>query len=318
MDRITLAEGSGGKEMGELIKSLGMDTRGEWKHTDDDASVLDIGGGKHLVFTTDSFTVDPLFFPGGDIGHLAACGTINDLCMMGARPSGISLSLIIEEGFKRKSLLKVIDSFKKVCRECSIPIATGDTKVMPRGKIDGLVMNTSAVGITGALLNKKPEERDSIVLSGAIGDHAVALLSKRFDYETDIVTDSKPLIDQVESVKGLIRLAKDPTRGGLAAALNEISDRSGAGILIHEGKIPIKPQVKRVTEMLGLDPLQLACEGCFVCMTDKPETVVEALRKHDQNAAVIGEVTGDRVMLETGLGRRVLAMPKGRIVPRIC
>lgn len=320
---IALAHGSGGKEMENLIKSFDLSNKGDWKNYDDDSATLDIGGGRQLVFTTDSFIVNPVFFPGGDIGHLSACGTINDLAVMGARPLGLSLGMVIEEGFLIKDLSRIIESINKVSLNTNVPVVTGDTKVMEKGKFDRIMINTSGVGIvkTDELLTKKPEPGDNIIISGGLGEHAVALLSKRFDYETSIVSDSKPLIEEIAAVSSIIKLAKDATRGGIAAVLNEICQKNRIGMLLDEKSIPAKPEVRHVTEMLGIDLYELACEGKFVCIASKKNSpmVEKKLKKFNSDAAIIGEVTaGNRVVIQTVLGKRILPQPTGRIVPRIC
>ncbi|MFH1448023.1 MAG: hydrogenase expression/formation protein HypE [Candidatus Micrarchaeota archaeon] len=319
---ITLSQGSGGKEMSELIKGFSF-FRGGWENFDNDSATLGLGGKKQLVLTTDSFTVDPLFFPGGDIGHLAVCGTINDLVVMGAKPIGLSLSLIIEEGFSAEELDRIIGSVGRVSKKARVPVVTGDTKVMERGKIDKLVINTSGVGLLREeeLLTKAIGPGDKVILSGGLGEHAVALLSRRFDYETDVVTDSKPLIEEMDAVRDIIKIAKDPTRGGVAAILNELCGKHGVGMLLDEGSVPAKQEVRRVTEILGINLYELACEGRFVCVASKENAgeVEKRLRKFNGDASVIGEITaGNNVVIQTMLGRRILPAPTGRIVPRIC
>ncbi|MFC2163041.1 hydrogenase expression/formation protein HypE [Candidatus Altiarchaeota archaeon] len=322
-DVLTLAHGAGGKEMNELISSLGLSFRGGWTGCDDDAASYDLGDGRYLVFTTDSYTVDPIFFPGGDIGTLAVCGTINDLSVMGATPLGISLSLVIEEGFGRKDLGRIMESVKSVSMGASVPVVTGDTKVMGSGKLDKIIINTSGVGVTGdsGLLDKKIMPGDKVLLSGGLGEHAVALLSKRFDYETDIVTDSKPLNEEMSSVRDFVKIAKDPTRGGLSSALNEWVGKWGVGIELIEDEIPVKDQVLTVVDMLGIDLYDLASEGRLVCACDpgQAEQVLKNLKDFNEDAAVIGEVVeGDKLVMKTFLGKRVMPEPTGRIVPRIC
>lgn len=318
---ITLAHGSGGKEMNELIRGFGFSNRGRWKNFDSDSATYDLGNGKFLAFTTDSFVVSPLFFPGGNIGSLAFSGTVNDLAVIGAEPIGISLSTVIEEGFSAGDLRLIIETINKLSSEYNIPIATGDTKVMEKGKIDSIVINTSGVGIADSLLDKRIIAGDKVIISGGIGEHAVALLSKRFSFETCIETDSKPVINEVKAVKRLIKAAKDPTRGGIASALNEICIRNKVGMILYEDKIPAKDEVRQVTEMFGINLYELACEGRFVCIAAKenaPE-VENILKKFNKDASIIGEITGDeRVVVQTILGKRVLPMPSGRIVPRIC
>jgi hydrogenase expression/formation protein HypE len=316
---ITLAHGSGGKEMGELIKKFSFPT-GDWNNTDDDGAILKLGKRK-LVYTTDSFVVDPIFFPGGDIGHLAFCGTVNDLCVMGADPLGLSLSFVIEEGFSLDDLDRIVATIRTLSEKHGIPIVTGDTKVMERGKLDKIIINTSGIGELKADLTKSIAPGDKIILSGGLGEHAVALLSKRFDYTTSIVSDSKPLDKEMAAVRDKISIAKDPTRGGLAAVLNEIAERHKVGLTIHEDKVPFKKEVGKVVDMLGIGLYELASEGRVVCVVPEKNAkdVVKALKRFNKDAAIIGEVReGDTVVVQTMLGSHVLPVPTGRIVPRIC
>jgi hydrogenase expression/formation protein HypE len=320
---INLSEGSGGKEMQELIKLFGNFYKAKWQNSFNDSATLSINKHEKLFFTTDSFVVDPIFFPGGDIGKISVCGTINDLAVMGVVPIGLSLSLIIEEGFNKSDLKKIINSINNVSKKTKVPIVTGDTKVMPKGKIDKIVINVSGIGIAKNkdLLDKKIEMGDIIIISGGIGEHATALLSKRFNYKTNIVTDSKPLIDEIQLIKDKIKIAKDLTRGGIASILNEICISNNLGMIIDEEKIPIKNQVKNVTNLLGISPYELACEGRFVCIANKnnAKKVQKILKKFNKSASIIGEITkGKNVILKTIVADCILQMPSGRIVPRIC
>lgn len=320
---INLSHGSGGREMLDLIKSYKLSNRGEWKNYDDDSATIQIEKNKKLVFTTDSFIVDPIFFPGGDIGHIAVCGTINDISVMGAEPIGLSLGFVVEEGFLKKDLKKIIASIDKISNDTNIPIVTGDTKVMEKEKVDKIIINVSGVGIVENknLLTKKPKIGDKIIISGGLGEHAVALLSKRFDYKTSIVTDSKPIIKEIRKVRDLIKIAKDPTRGGIAASLNEICERYNVGMLLDDEAIPVKKEVKKVTEMLGINLFELACEGRFICIASKKNAkLVESdLKKFNKDASIIGEITdNNKVIIQTFLGSRILPSPSGMIVPRIC
>jgi len=318
--KITLSHGAGGKEMEDLISGFGFNNRGKWKNCDNDSANLDLGD-RQLVFTTDSFTVDPVFFPGADIGHLAFCGTVNDLVVMGAEPVGISLGVVIEEGFSIKDLDRIMKSVRELSEKTAVPIVTGDTKVMDKGKLDKIMINTSGVGLAQSVLETEIVPGDKVILSGSLGEHAVALLSKRFDYETSIESDSKPLIDELNAVKGMIKVAKDITRGGLAAVLSEIIERDKMGMLLNEEYIEVKDEVNQVCEMLGLNVFDLACEGKFVCVTapSLASSVQNALLKFDKDAVIIGEVTNaGRIVMQTVLGRRILPKPQGRIVPRIC
>ena len=322
-DFITLAQGSGGKEMADLIQSFHFSNRSGWNHVDDDAATFPISKDERLVFTTDSFTVDPLFFPGGDIGHLAMCGTINDLVVMGADPLGISLGFVIEEGLAIKDLNRIVRSIDSISKEYKIPIVTGDTKVIERGKIDKMIINTSGVGrVKNAdLLTKPISIGDKIILSGGLGEHAVALLSKRFAYETTVVTDSKPLIREIQAVKQYLKIAKDPTRGGIAATLNEICEKHQIGMILDEENIPIKSEVNNVVEMLGINVYDLACEGRFISIVspDDADKVANHLKRFNKDAAIIGEIIkDDKVIVQSILGKRILPAPMGRIVPRIC
>jgi len=307
-DLVRLSEGAGGREMNSLIKKIRERfPKSNWKSTEDDSAHIQVNG--KLFFTSDSYVVTPIFFPGGDIGKIAFCGTVNDLAVMGAKPLGLSLSLIIEEGLPKEDLFKIIDSIAKLSKETGVPIVTGDTKVMEKGAVDKIIINTSGVGITDNPLTKEIKEGDKIIVSGSIGDHGAALLAKRFDIESCIITDSKPLWDEISKIAHLIKRAKDITRGGLAAVLNELCPCE-----LDEKLIPIKREVKSLTEFLGLDPFSLACEGRFVCVTNQPDKVLELL----PDAKIIGEVTKKDVVLNTGFGKRLLPVPSGNIVPRIC
>jgi hydrogenase expression/formation protein HypE len=334
---ITLAHGSGGVEMDELISSFNIVNRGKWENCDDDSATFDLKNNQRLVFTSDSFIVDPIFFPGGNIGHLAVCGTINDLCVMGAKPIGLSLSFVIEEGLLISELNEIMDSIKKISDETKVPIVTGDTKVMEKGKLDKIMINVSGVGLVdnNELLTKQIKVGDKIIISGGLGEHAVALLSKRFDYETTIITDSKPLVEELSLIKNKIKFARDITRGGLSAVLNEICKKQNIMMLLNEEKIPAKKEVIKVTEMLGINLYELACEGRFVCIATKENAsnVITELKKFNKMAEIIGEVVDEginednnndnirdnnQVIVQTILGKRILPRPRGRIVPRIC
>ncbi len=320
-DHITLSQGSGGKEMDELISSFGLGNRKGWKSVDDDGAMLDLGD-KELVFTTDSFVVDPIFFPGGDIGHISFCGTVNDLLMMGATPLGLSLALVIEEGFPRSDLDRILSSIRSLSDSSGIPIATGDTKVMEKGKVDKIIINTSGVGLKEkGLMEGKAIQGDKVIISGGIGEHAAALLSRRFDFSTELLSDAKTLIDEISSVSPLIKCAKDPTRGGIAAVLNEISSRYKVMIELDEKKIPIRKEVNAVSDLLGIDPFQLASEGRMVCICSEKDSqkVLDELKRFNPMASIIGEIKeGKGVILKTKLGKSIMPVPCGRIVTRIC
>ncbi len=320
---ITINDGAGGAEMGALIEKMRriLSAKGGFSGILDDGAYIKIGD-KHLVFTTDSYTVDPLFFPGGDIGKLAASGTINDLSVMGAKPLGLSLSLIIEEGFSSDKLYGILESFNKICKIVDVPVATGDTKVLAKGEIPGILINTSGIGIAEKVIpNSGLEPSDVIVVSGGVGEHGAAILSKRFGYETSLVSDCAPVYDIVDKCRKYIRACKDPTRGGLSACLNELASRSKVCIKVDEDSIPVRKEVHVVSELLGIDPLHLACEGRIVFGTRETDAdkVIGILRKFNRDACVIGEVLpGKNVILNTAFGEKLLNMPSGENVPRIC
>lgn len=320
MSIITLSHGAGGAEMAGLIKALGPFFRGRWKHCRDDSATLRIGHGE-IVFTTDSYVVSPVFFPGGDIGKLAVCGTINDLAVMGARPLGLSLAAVIEEGFPVSDLHCIVESAKRVSQDALVPIVTGDTKVMERGKLDRIIINTAGIGLMEGKRKRAVVSGQAVIVSGGIGEHAAALLSSRFDYETDIVSDCAPLHRVISKVRGKITFARDITRGGLAGVLNEISETYGVAVRVVKSQIPVRRGVASIARMLGLSAYELACEGRFVCTADKKNAraVLSALKKFSPDASVVGTVTEGRgVTLQTALGTSIMRMPCGRIVPRIC
>ena len=338
-DHITMSHGSGGKATHTLIDALFIPAFAN-KSLDgfSDSSVMSLGAasadGERFAFTTDSYVVSPLFFPGGDIGKLAINGTINDLAMSGARPICLSLALILEEGLDMDILRRVVDSLAAAASAAGIPIVTGDTKVVPRGKADQLFINTSGVGAVRAGLSLSAESivpGDVVIVSGDLGDHGLAVMLAReaLELETDIQTDSAPLHLLVEAILRAApktRLLKDPTRGGLATTLNEIARKAGVGIAVSEELIPVKREVRGACEILGLDPLQIANEGKLVAIipAGQAEAALAAMRELPvgSGSAVIGEVTIEpegMVVLRTPIGgSRVLDMLVGDPLPRIC
>jgi hydrogenase expression/formation protein HypE len=332
-DRILLAHGSGGKLAHELIeKILVRPLSNPLLDRLDDSAVFSCSG--RLAFTTDSYVVNPIFFPGGDIGKLAVCGTVNDLSMVGATPLYLSLAFIIEEGLTLDELERVLVSVQSAAREAEVQIVTGDTKVVNKGSADKLFVNTAGVGtlpegtdISGS--NAKPG--DKVILSGTIGDHGIAVLSQRegLGFSTRLESDCAPLnglVAEMLAASRRIHAMRDPTRGGLATTLNELAAQSKVGIRIEEEKVPVRDEVRGACEMLGIDPLYVANEGKLVALVhpEDAEAVLEKMRCHryGKNAAIIGEVRSDhhgRVVMKTALGAsRIVDMLVGDPLPRIC
>jgi hydrogenase expression/formation protein HypE len=331
-DKILLAHGSGGKLMQDLIESFLPDLTNPILEKMEDSAVFDVKG--RLAFTTDSYTVNPIFFPGGDIGKLAVCGTVNDLAVSGARPLYLSLAFIIEEGLPLADLKKILASIKKAAGESGVKIVTGDTKVVDKGGADKLFINTAGVGIVPdgvdiSAANAKPG--DKIILSGTIGDHGIAVLSRRegLKFESPVPSDCAPLnglVADMLSVTKNIHCLRDPTRGGLATTLNDFAEKSGVGILIEEEKVPVAKAVLAACELLGLDPLYIANEGKLAAAVPAKDAdaVLAAMKKnkYGKNAAIIGEVVAEhagRVIMKTALGAsRIVDVPVGELLPRIC
>lgn len=335
---ITLAHGAGGELMTQLISQViiahikNRSTGGVGLDELDDGASIPIGD-KEIVISTDAHTIKPIFFPGGDIGKLAVCGTINDVAMMGARPLAIASAIVVEEGFLSEELEKIIRSMDEVTTAEDISIITGDTKVMEKGALDKIVITTTGVGIAerGRIIKDSGlSDGNKIILTGSIGDHGIALMSFRegFGFETTLQSDVAPLWSMVEKILavGGITAMKDPTRGGLAAALNEWARKNNFGIIVREDKIPLKREVLAASEMLGIDPFTVANEGKAIIGV-KPEKAEKILRriksmKLGKDAQIIGEVTdryNGKVILETVIGgRRIMQPPIGDPVPRVC
>ena len=321
---ITLDMGGGGLKSSEIISAIrkNFSKSSKWKNTEDDGASFNLGREK-LVFTTDAFIVDPIFFLGGDIGKIAMCGTINDLAVMGAKPIGIGLSLVIEEGFPLKDFKKIMQSIGKISKEAGVPIVTGDTKVTEKGKIDKIEITTSGVGLAQNIIsNGGSKVGDFIISSGDLGEHSVTLLAQRFNYKTKIKSDCRPLNKELEKVGKFLNACKDPTRGGLAANLNEMADKSKVKVILDEKNLPYKKEVTAVTELLGLDKFSLASEGRFIASVapDNVKKVLNILKKFNPEAQIIGEVLKGRgVFLKTKLGGlRRIEVPRGKLIPRIC
>jgi hydrogenase expression/formation protein HypE len=333
-DRILLAHGSGGELSHELVTSIFARTfDNPVLNPLDDSAVISVAGAR-WAFTTDSYVVTPIFFPGGDIGKLAVCGTVNDLSMSGARPLFLSTGFIIEEGFSISDLKKIVGSMQKTASEAGVQIATGDTKVVNRGGADGIFINTAGIGLIppGIMIsgsNARPG--DQVLLSGPIGDHGVAILSARegLQFSTALESDCAPLnglVAKMIAASPEIRCLRDPTRGGLASTLNELARQSGVGIWVEERRIPVKEEVRGACELLGFEPWNLANEGKLVAMVsaEAAEAILNAMRAHPlgRDAVRIGEVRKEppgKVLLRTSIGStRILDMMVGEPLPRIC
>lgn len=321
--------------MGQLIEGVFYEAfDNDWLRAGNDQSAFSVPGGR-MVMTTDGYVVSPLFFPGGNIGTLAVHGTINDIAMAGAVPLYLSASFIIEEGFPFADLERIAQSMGAASREAGVPIITGDTKVVERGKADGVFISTAGVGMVPDGLDLRSDAArpgDAVIISGSIGDHGVAVMSKRenLEFDTDIVSDSAALhglvADMVAAGGAHIRLMRDPTRGGIAATLNEIASQSRVGFRIDEDKIPLKPEVAAACEFLGLDPLNVANEGKLVAVVapEGADAVLAAMRAHPLGgeAALVGHVVADDncfVQMTTSFGGgRIVDWLSGEQLPRIC
>lgn len=334
-DKITLDYGSGGLKTSELIESILLPAF-------DNAALSQLGdgavlpGAEELVFSTDSFVVSPWKFPGGDIGKLSVCGTVNDLCMAGGTPEYLSLSFILEEGFSFRDLRAITASIAEEAKKCGVIIATGDTKVVESGKGDGIYINTAGIGFRKAVLPGREAIRpgDAVLVSGSLGCHGAAVMMARsglLHENSPLVSDCQPLhrisaaaLDAAGS--GSIRILRDPTRGGAATTLNEFTEGMPFSIELDEASLPIEPAVAAACDMLGLDPLYCACEGRMlaVCAPDAAEDILAAIRKTPggEHAVQIGTVTEDmpgKVLLKTSIGgKRILSKLTGLQLPRIC
>jgi len=347
--RITMMHGAGGAVMNELIKSYILKYLGGGKfevslEALDDAAVVN-----GIVLKSDSHAVKPIFFPGGDIGRLAVSGTVNDIAVLGAQPVALACGFILEEGLPMSDFEKILESMKATCEEAGVHVVTGDTKVVEKGNLGGCVVNVSGIGLRSKNLDHnlavvrsfRPDFRarwildsnlkpgDKIIVSGTVGDHGLAVLSAQegLNFGSQIKSDVKPLnklVERLLKVGGIVAM-KDPTRGGLSNALNELSEKSKVGILVYEERIPVRTDVKVACEMLGIDPLEVGNEGKLVIgvIPEKAEEVLETLRKTEEGreAQIIGEATKefDVVAMQTVVGgKRILTPPVGDPVPRIC
>jgi len=335
---IVMGHGSGGKMMADLIAHLfAPQFHNEVLSRLGDSAIIDLPaetGSLKLAFTTDSFVISPLFFPGGDIGELAVNGTVNDLAMSGARSICLSAGFILEEGLPMETLGLIAQSMAAACRAAGVTLAAGDTKVVDHGHGDGLYINTAGLGIVPdgiAIAPQNARPGDSVIVSGTLGDHGIAILSVRegLAFESEIASDTAPLNGLVSAMLAAapgIHCLRDATRGGLAAVLNELAAASGVGIDFNEEKVPVRPATQAACEMLGLDPFYVANEGKLVAIAPEiaTETVLDAMRRHPygRDAALIGHVVAEHpalVVNHTRIGgTRIVDLPLGELLPRIC
>ena len=334
--RIGLKHGSGGRAMRQLVEDvflpLATPVDGVGLDALDDGAALRVGD-RWLVLTTDSHVVQPVFFPGGDIGSLSVHGTVNDLAMMGAtEPLGLTCAVVLEEGFPRADLERIVASVREAAREAGAPIVTGDTKVMGKGEVDGIVMNTAGVGFADRVVTDAGlRAGDRLIVTGTIGDHGMAIMARRHDLrlEGDLRSDVAP-------VNGLVREAlraggedvvamKDPTRGGVSGVLHELAAKGKVGVVVDEAAVPLRDEVRAACDIVGIDPLLVANEGKAILgvRARSAAKVLAALRPHPlgRDAAIFATAVAERpgtVILDTGFGRRMLAEPEGELLPRIC
>lgn len=333
-DKVLLAHGGGGTLSHQLLQKIFFPQfKNELLDVHHDGAMFEINGNK-FAFTTDSYVVSPIFFPGGNIGELAVNGTVNDLVVCGAKPLFISAGFIIEEGFEIEELWKVVLSMKAAAEEAGVKIVTGDTKVVDKGKGDKLFINTSGIGVIEKDIDISPsncKHGDVILINGRIADHGIAIMSARegLEFETEVVSDTAPLNGLVELILNStknVHVMRDPTRGGIASALNEIAASANVGIEIYEDKIPISEEVKGACEILGLDPLYIANEGKILIFVPESESekVLDVMRTHEygEESQIIGRVTSENpkiVLMKTLIGsKRVVDMISGEQLPRIC
>jgi hydrogenase expression/formation protein HypE len=334
-EKIVLGHGSGGKMMNDLIRDIFLPPLDNpILRIGDDAGVVSPNGNTFFSISTDAHVVSPLFFPGGDIGKLAVCGTVNDVAMMGAKPLYLTASFILEEGLEIETLINIVNSMKEVADEADVQIIAGDTKVVERGKADGIYISTSGIGNVYPMVSisgNQAKPGDHIILSGTIGDHGIAVLGARGElgFTSNIQSDVAPLNHLIETMLNTskeIHVLRDPTRGGVASVLNEIANQSNVGIFIDEESIPVNPSVQAACEMLGFDPLYIANEGKLVAFVSERDSqkVLETMHqtKYGENAVIIGKVEQKpvkRVLMNTLIGStRVVDILSGELLPRIC
>jgi len=334
-EQIVMGHGAGGRMSHQLIQKAFMSAfDNPALRAGDDAARIESNLHANLAISTDAHVVFPLFFPGGDIGKLAVCGTVNDVAMLGAKPLYLTAGFILEEGLSMETLKQVVASMKSAADEAGVQIVAGDTKVVQKGKADGLYITTAGVGVVRegvTISGANAKAGDAVILSGSIGDHGIAVLAARGElgFQSSLQSDVAPLnhlIDAMMNASSNVHVLRDPTRGGLATTLNEIAAQSNVGILLNEETLPVHPEVAAACEMLGFDPLYVANEGKLVTMVarEDAEKVLSAMRatKYGEGAVIIGEVTAEprgRVLLKTALGStRIVDMLAGEMLPRIC
>lgn len=336
--KITLSHGAGGSVMGELIEFM-TDIITEKNVLNgiglkelDDAGTIPMKDYE-IILTTDAHAVSPLFYPGGDIGRLSISGTVNDILVMGGRPIAIADTMVIEEGFEVEKLKRILESMNETAKEAKVKIITGDTKVVPHGNLDQILISTAGVGIVekGKLIvNSGLRPGNKLIITGTMGDHGIAILATRegMKFETPLKSDTAPLVETITAAikAGKITSMKDPTRGGVAAALNEMAKKSNVSIWLEEEKIPIRKEVTAACEMFGMDPFEITCEGKALIgvASEDAERVLKAIKNtnYGKNAAIIGEIKADRpgtVIIKTEIGgHRIIDMPYGEPIPRVC
>lgn len=335
---VKLSHGAGGTAMDAIIKELflkGFTRRqalnGVPLDALDDGASIKIGG-EEVILTMDGHTVEPIFFPGGDLGKLAVCGAVNDTAVMGAKPVAILDAMIVEEGYSITDLKKLVASMNAAAEEAGVAIISGDFKVMPAGSLDGVVISTTGVGVLHGprILDSQAKPGDRVIVTGTVGDHGTALMSVRsgLSFKTELISDVSPIVETISAAldAGGIHSMKDATRGGLTAALNEFADKSKVSIWLEDGKVPVKKAVRSACDMLGLDPYEVTCEGkAVICVApDKADAALAAIKatKYGVDAAIIGEVKAERpgmVLMKTQVGgTRILRKPIGEPIPRVC
>ncbi len=337
-ERISLAHGAGGRIMGEIIQLITSIITEKNVPNGIGLKELDDGGSVpiqdyQIILSGDAHTVHPIFFPGGNIGRLAISGTVNDVLMMGGTPLAIGDTIVVEEGFETQKLRMILESMNETAKEARVAIITGDFKVVPKGKLDQILISTFGLGIVKKdqiVLDSGLKPGNKIILTGSIGDHGIAIMAHRegIEFETALMSDNAPLVDTIQAAlnAGHITAMKDPTRGGIASALNEFAEKSNVSIWLQETQIPVKEAVRAASEMLGIDPFEVTCEGRALIGVDEKDAtnVLNAIKKtkYGKDAAIIGTVKSERqgmVILETKVGgHRIVEMPYGEPIPRVC